>query len=425
MDTRRNTSKPNTDVPAGFTYLGQFIDHDITFDPMSKLEPPSDPHTLVNFRTPRLDLDSVYGAGPRDQPYLYDWDESERGTKLLVGENVVDLSLPLEQRLAAKDLPRNQQGRALIGDPRNDEHAIISQLHLLFIRFHNAVVDHLRKTEDEQGLFEKAQELVRWHYQWVVVHDFLPRIVGRRMAAAALSRRKHFRWKREPFIPVEFSGAAYRFGHSMARARYQLRRDAPKTIPLFDGLAGLDRLREDQRLHWDRFFDFRSAGHDVKLPQYSLRVDTSLTAPLFKLPEGKGALAELNLLRGRALKLPSGQAVATRMRVGVLNEGDLNLDAGALGTSHAVLRRSTPLWYYILCEAPTTPAVEAVNLAGSHLGPVGGRIVAEVLVGLIQGDPTSYLNAKSPWEPGALGDLGADQKFTMIDLVTFAGEGPG
>jgi hypothetical protein len=156
----------NTAIPAGFTYLGQFIDHDITFDPMSKLDRADDPRTLVNFRTPRLDLDSVYGSGPRDQPYLYDWKLTHPpGTRLL---------------LAGEDLPRNQQGRALTGDPRNDENVILTQLHLLFIRFHNVVVDRLvdegKVPEDE--LFDEAQRIVRWHYQWMVVHEFLPLIAG-------------------------------------------------------------------------------------------------------------------------------------------------------------------------------------------------------------------------------------------------------
>jgi hypothetical protein len=426
MEQRQSQSKPNTDVPAGFTYLGQFIDHDITFDPMSKLEPPSDPHKLVNFRTPRLDLDSVYGAGPQDEPFLYDWEESKPGgTKLLVGKNEVDPSPAAKDRLAAEDLPRNQQGRALVGDPRNDEHSIIAQLHLLFIRFHNAVVDHLRKTEKEEGLFDRAQQIVRWHYQWIVIHDFLPKVVGPKMTEDVLIARKYFKWRREPFIPVEFSGAAYRFGHSMARARYQLRRgghgESQKTIPLFDGLAGLERLRESVLLDWDRFFNFRTPTNGIPLPQFSLKIDTSLAAPLFKLPEDKGALARLNLARGRALQLPSGQKVAKRLRARALKEDELLLDEQALGNARAVLQRSTPLWYYILCEAPTTPGIEGVNLPGSHLGPVGGRIVAEVLVGLLKGDPSSYLNAEKPWEPK---ELGIGKEFRMVDLIRFAGEAP-
>src|SRR5215203_3170460 len=134
MERPRKKLFQNHDLPAGFTYLAQFVDHDITFDPTTLAGRESDPQALVNFRTPRLDLDSVYGLGPTVQPYLYDWtDTAPGGTRLLVERN----------RHGVDDLPRNAQGRALIGDPRNDEHAIIAQLHLLFIRFHNAVVDQL------------------------------------------------------------------------------------------------------------------------------------------------------------------------------------------------------------------------------------------------------------------------------------------
>ena len=285
MKARMGESKQNARVPAGFTYLGQFIDHDITFDPMSKLDERNDPRSLVNFRTPRLDLDSLYGGGPSDEPYLYDWPPRSRagGTKLLVGGGG-----PL-RRLAPEDLPRNQQGRALIGDPRNDEHVIISQLHLLFIRFHNAVVDHLgqgKRTEEE--LFEQTRRIVRWHYQWIVVHEFLPKIVGVAMTNDVLVaplagerprvRRRHYRWKRGAFIPVEFSGAAFRFGHSMARANYRVRekrpreKKRPKAVPLFDALRGLSWLPNDLVIDWELFFNLKSIGTGVADPQLSFAI---------------------------------------------------------------------------------------------------------------------------------------------------------
>ncbi|MGH2899396.1 MAG: peroxidase family protein, partial [Solirubrobacteraceae bacterium] len=168
-------------LPAGFTYLAQFIDHDITFDPTSKLQRDNDPAALVNFRTPRLDLDSLYGSGPADQPYLYDWScQAYPGVKLLVGTDPPPAS-GTDPPNAALDLPRNAQGRALIGDARNDENLIVSQLHLLFITFHNRVVDLLAARERSSPgveILEQAQRLVRWHYQWIVVHDVLPRIIG-------------------------------------------------------------------------------------------------------------------------------------------------------------------------------------------------------------------------------------------------------
>jgi hypothetical protein len=425
METCKDESKQNSHVPAGITYLGQFIDHDITFDPMSKSDP-TDPHTLINFRTPRLDLDSLYGGGPKDQPFLYDWEESELGAKLLIGVNDVGPD-PNDPR-APHDLPRNQQGRALIGDPRNDEHAIITQLHLLFLRFHNAVVDHVRKTRPKSDHFEEAQKLVRWHYQWIVVHEFLPLVVGQKMTDDALAVRKFFKWKREPFIPVEFSGAAYRFGHSMARERYLVTRgkDANHptlSLPLFeleagkDNLAGQSWLTGNHVLEWDLFFDFKTADP----PQLSLAIDTSLSGPLFKLPEKpkEETLPLLNLRRGRTLKLPSGQRLAKEMGERSLKEEQLRLDQ--LPNAADVVRTSTPLWYYLLCEAAATLGPDDRPDADSHLGPVGGRIVAEVLAGLLQGDPTSYLNADPPFKPK---DLGLGPDFSMVDLIDFAGAAP-
>jgi hypothetical protein len=413
-------SNNNPSIPAGYTYLGQFIDHDITFDPTSRLDQGNDLKALVNFRTPRYDLDSVYGSGRAAQPFLYDWKESEpAGTKLLVGRNAFDTT---------DDLPRNQQGRALIGDARNDENVIIAQLHLLFIRFHNAVVDHLRRqrTVRKRDLFDVAQRLVRWHYQWIVVHEFLPKVVGREMAKSVLAdedpnrepvvRRRYFRWEGDPFIPVEFSGAAYRFGHSMVRNQYGLKRreqgePAPKGRDLFPDLAGFKWLSRNLVISWDRFFELS----DAELPpQPSFRINTTIAGPLSNLPDRGGELPRRNLERGRALGLPSGQDVASAMKQAALPEEALMLDEQIRPDIRSELLAATPLWYYILCEA-------AHAARGCHLGPVGGRIVAEVLVGLLEGDPSSYLSQEPGWRPSELKPKDEEDEgdFTMADLVEF------
>src|SRR5215210_4810100 len=148
-----NVNNPNNDThTAGVTFLGQFLDHDITFDPTSSLLSQVDPTTVTNFRTTRFDLDSVYGLGRRANPHLYD-QTSPDGIKLLIDEE------------APKDVPRNSQNIAITGDPRNDENLIVSQLHLAFLKFHNAVIDTL-PGGDPSKVFDEAQKLVRWHYQW-------------------------------------------------------------------------------------------------------------------------------------------------------------------------------------------------------------------------------------------------------------------
>jgi len=406
MADRKEEIRQNDDIPAGFTYLGQFIDHDLTFDPTPIADRQHDPRGLLNFRTPRLDLDSVYGLGPVVQPYLYDWDAEPPGTRLLVGGSPRD---------GVEDLPRNDQNRAVIGDPRNDENLIVAQLHLLFIRFHNAVVDHLAAGRTPAGKrFEEARQIVCRHYQWIIVHDFLPAVLGKGMAETVLARREFFKWRDQPFIPLEFSGAAYRFGHSMVRDRYGLKRlpatgTGPPTTP-FGDLAGHSALTHAHVIDWERFFDLGTP----RGPQPSFAIDTVLAPPLFELPEDEPMLARRNLLRGRKLGLPSGQDVADALGAAVLEPEELEIDERLGRRSRDVLLRSTPLWYYVLCEAENRES-------GKHLGPVGGRVVGEVLAGLLHGDADSYVNAEPAWEPE---QLGTKKPFTMAELIGFAQAAP-
>lgn len=407
----------NPDIPAGYTYLGQFIDHDITFDPVSSLQRQNDPESLHDFRTPRFDLDSIYGAGPNNDPFMYDQDSG--GAKLLLGSN----------ENGEADLPRNGQGRALVGDPRNDENIIVSQLQLLFLRFHNKLIDQLEgQGLRNEALFEEAQRLVRWHYQWTVVHDFLRRVVGQEVidnillerpyvagAAANVARKeielRFYRWQEQPFMPVEFSVAAYRFGHSMIRPDYRINTTIAQDIPIFVAdphpaptadLRGFRPLPKDWTIDWSFFFEVGDESH----LQPARLIDAKLAAPLVKLPGLRpAALALRNLERGRALDLPDGQHVARVMGIEPLNGDEL-----ALATIAEGFRGRAPLWFYVLKEAEA-------RAGGRRLGPAGGRIVAEVLLGLLKGDPLSYINVEPNWAPTL--PAAAAGTFTMADLVNF------
>ncbi|CAN5224424.1 heme peroxidase family protein [soil metagenome] len=423
----------NDEIPAGFTYLGQFIDHDLTFDALSKADEFNELQELVNFRTPRLDLDSVYGAGPQDQPFLYEWaDRNNRGVKLLVGR------LPAGNDRAEEDLPRNEEGLALIGDARNDENLIVSQLHLLFIRFHNNVVEQVRKDEPAlagQELFERARTHVRRHYQWIVVDDFLRRVVGQDLVDEVLRpaatpddtptvRRLFFEWEDELFIPVEFSGAAYRFGHAMVRPSYLMRPDKVADIFPPDGvtpgnfdLSGFRPLPHDLRIDWDLFFfDPPHPPAGTSKRNHSLLINNRLTPQLFALPDQR-VLPLLNMKRGRALQMPSGQEVAAEMQrklgaaIKPLDAFELQLDPDGPACLNDNLLKRMPLWYYLLCDANFHGA------GGHHLGPIGGRIVAEVLLGLLEADSESFLK-----QPGWRPTLRARERgeFKMVDLVSFA-----
>ncbi|WP_321549518.1 peroxidase family protein [Hyalangium rubrum] len=426
----------NEDIPAGFTYLGQFIDHDITFDTTSIQEVQVDPLALHNFRTPALDLDCVYGRGPGDQPYLYQLPPNDAlfliGTTSANtpgGDPKVQTSLPF-------DLPRGPQSLAIIGDPRNDENLIVAQLHLAFLRFHNKVVAGLQNgtitpppSATQSSLFEQARRLVTWHYQWIVVNDFLRKVVDPHVLDHVLERGRAFYLpKGDAFIPVEFSAAAYRLGHSMVREAYDFnevftfkpspRQVVPATLQLlfnFSGRSGVGvPIPSDWIIDWRRFFRFPNDGVTAGL---SRRLDPFLAPTLAEIPD-HGVLPGVNLpianlKRGRSLGLPSAQNVARRMRIEPLSPKDIAKGPdGAVAEKHN-LHVETPLWYYILKEAEQRGGAK-------RLGPVGSRILAEVFVGLLELDASSYLASNPQWKPTLPSAKKGD--FAMTDLLSFAGD---
>jgi hypothetical protein len=409
----------NPEIPSGYTYFGQFVDHDVTFDPVSRLQAKNDPDALHDFRSPRFDLDSLYGSGPQDEPFQYD--RESNSLKFLLGAN----------GNGEPDLPRNAQGTALIGDPRNDENIIVNQLQVAFLRLHNKLIDDVLAdpTVPEERRFEAAQQQVRWHYQWIVVRDYLPRLVGGELmdqlwpawdqhaptpvepgsdgaeAASAPKAPKFnlefFRPKNNPFMPVEFSVAAFRFGHSQVRPAYHLNevvRDVSIFLPGDPGplgdLRGFRPLPDQWGVDWPLFFAIGGSE-----PQPSRRIDAKLSDGLFSLPGSDRSLALRNLLRGVALSLPSGQDVARALGLSPLTGADLGTELDP-----------TPLWFYILKESEL--------VGGNTLGPVGGRIVAEVLLGLLELDPHSWINQDPTWRP-AVG-TSSEGRLTLGDLLSFA-----
>jgi hypothetical protein len=330
-----------------------------------------------------------------------------------------------------EDLPRPPDGRAIIPDPRNDENLVISGLHCAVLLFHNAAVEWVRRTTpltDPAAVFVAARRLTTWHYQWVVVHEFLPLVVGHALVDDILRRgwRVYCPLRDVPFIPVEFQGACYRMGHSMVRPSYRAnfigKNGGPFVALLFDAAqsegSDPDDLSGGHRaprrfVGWHTFFDFGDGN--VKPNK---RIDTALSSPLFSLPLRAIAARDLptvlpqrTLLRHLTWALPSGQAIAGALGAPVLSADDL----GELRPYGLGLERSTPLWYYTLKEAQ-------LLAQGLTLGPVGGRIVAEVILGLLQLDRTAYLHtAWRPTLPQADGRVSGE--FGMVDFLTFAGVG--
>jgi Animal haem peroxidase len=380
-DAERDSS-----VEAGWPFFGQYVAHDLTAD-RSPLRARADLAALRNMRSPRANLESLYGGGPIGSPYLFSHGDP---AKLLENDG---------------DVPRNQEGVALVGDPRNDVHVFMSQMQVAFIRAHNLLVDRLRADGVGEGeLFDEARRALAWHYQWVIVNGLLPELVGGELVQELLDEGpRHYRPDPDPYIPVEFADAAYRYGHSQIRQLYQLQTGGPRR-PVFPDLMGFAPI-EDRKVDWSLLFDVPGRAP----AQRSKRIDGRLPRSLIELPQAitgavdDGAyqsLAARDLERGLGTGLPSGESVARAIGAEPLSEDELDL------TRHG-WTGETPLWLYVLREA-------AVRHDGDRLGEVGGRIVAEVLVGIIAGDPESYLALDSSWKPTLPGH---ESRFRLRDIL--------
>jgi hypothetical protein len=412
----------NANHTAGTTFMGQFLDHDVTFDETSPLGRVTDPAASPNTRTPGFDLDSVYGRGPVGSPQLYDRADTAK--------------FRVESGGLFEDLPRMADGTAIISDPRNDENLMIAGLHAAFLLFHNRVVDLLRSQGQTGNVFAAAQQLVRWHYQWIILREFLPLFIGQSLVNSILQNGRRFYRPAagQQFIPVEFQGAAYRFGHSMVRPSYRANlagdpggnpaTGAPAFFgfifdPAGEGQADPVDLRGGARaprrfIGWQTFFDF--GGNFTADVRSNKRIDTNISTALMNLPlqtipsqDAPTSLPQRNLLRHITWSIPSGQAIAQAMGIPPLwAENFPELQQFGHG-----MPSSTPLWYYVLKEAE-------VMAAGQTLAGVGARIVGEVFIGLLQLDPTSFLATNPNWRPTLPRRSGAVGDFRMVDLLTFA-----
>jgi hypothetical protein len=452
-------AKGDSDIVAGYTYLGQFIDHDLTLDitPLDRVTDKVE-HTQ-NFRTPLLDLDQVYGGGPNISPFLYrkpGSDSPQGAERFLLGPTkesrvVTATGQSVMLPSSCNDLPRNSQGTALVGDARQDENLILAQLHIAFLKLHNYVLDHPETLSapycNIEPRFDAARRLVTWHYQSIVRHDFLKSILDPdvfsqldRHAYKSLIRRSS-----EDFqIPVEFSAAAFRFGHSMVRHEYHYNfwhGEPPANLldDLFQhtgfGEPGCVPLPADWVIDWNRFFKVRDAFHF----ETTRKIDTRIAEDLFRLPSAhirafsavsnpKTAFApdppELpvrTLLRGARMGLPTGQNVGRKVlrlepKTRILKAGEIASGPHGPTLTQYGFDHNTPLWYYILKEA------EVIG-SGKRLGPIGSRIVADVIVAALRADPKSYVNvAGSDWRPTLWAPASENETPTgmakLLDLVT-------
>lgn len=448
----------NSVIPAGYTYLGQFIAHEITFDGKGQevFTTEVNPADVPQSCSPTLDLDCLYGGKPEvEKDRLYESDD----VRMKVG--ATSPSPPHWLLAPAFDLPRAKvEGKSVaqIGDPRNDENLPVAQTHLAFIKFHNKVAGELDAETAANGggsaSFAEVREQVIRHFQWIVLRDYLPRIIDETVLRQVVSDMRANGgqaqlFKPEPggglYMPVEFAAAAFRFGHSMVRSFYEwnffhnskTHLSRARLSELFrqtgfsGSLGGVDQLRSEWIIDWKRFYAFPPLDPG---PNMAKKIDTTFDFRLGDIvgfphpqqgthaPEALLSFRPLpvrNLLRGFALRLPSGQAVAEAL--GLDESERLTADDIALGSPHeAVLRahgfdEATPLWYYVLKEAETKGS-------GDRLGPVGSRLVAETFVGIIRNSEFSILDPEDEekdWRP-RFGKRAPDD-FDMADLLEFTG----
>ena len=442
-------------IPAGFTYLGQFLDHDLTFDKSGLEDIATVPvATLLQGRSPSLDLDSLYGLGPARTPEFYAADKVHLRTGATVKADFPTDGIA-DKPHAGFDLPRRTNRTARIPDVRNDENLAVGQTHNAFIRFHNRVADTLAADGVPQAqLFDTARETVVRHYQWMIRSDFLPRVVKPQLVDDVFTNgRKVFETAPvpgdPPTMPVEFSVGAYRLGHSMVRSAYDWNHvfdDGGGSLGLlfaFSGtggdLGGNPRLPSNWIADFRRLYDFREAGRNDLRPivkgrntlNFARRIDTLLTDFLAFLPDGsiggpdpkafRHNLAYRNLTRAHMLKLATGQQMVSLMRsrgvtltaltAAQVRDGNKGASLAKLNApQRAAVVRDTPLWFYALREA---------EFNAGRLAAVGGRIVAETFHRAIEGSQISIM-ADPAWHP----TLGPDaQTFRMVDLLLFAFEG--
>ncbi|HEV8670206.1 MAG TPA: peroxidase family protein [Candidatus Limnocylindria bacterium] len=423
------TNPDNPTHTAGVTFFGQFMDLDVTFDSRSTLGTPTDPLATLNMKLAYFDLDTIYGLGPFVTPQYYDVTDPAK--------------LRIENGGIFEDLPRNAEGTAIIPDPRSDQNMMVSGLHCAFILFHNKAVDYVRLQQgliDPAAIYAEARRLTLWHYHWLILNEFLPLFIGPALVNDILTngRRFYLPDMGQATMPIEFQGACFRVGHTMIRPSYRANLKGDNGKPFFGFIfdpalgditpaPGLDPadLRSGFRaprrfIGWQTFFDFKDG--DVKPNK---QIDHKISTPLFTLPLGAIAshkapisLMQRNLLRHITWSMPSGQSIARAIGVDRLSAEDLK----ELRVYDIGLEENTPLFYYMLKEAALVPDTDVgKNTGGFHLGPVGGRIVGEVVIGLLQSDATSWVAKQPDWTP-VLQNPGPG--FRMVDFLTFAGVDP-
>lgn len=372
-------------LPAGHTFFAQFLIHDLTYELVRRMSTNRTPRKVQGGPS-SLRLQSLYGPGPEMAPHLYGF----------YGQDYFSGRLLDSPSGTKHDLPRNRQGRALIADPRNAENVVLAQLHLGMLRFHNAVVDHLPSKGDRgPALFDEAQRQARWHYQWAILYDFLPRIMDPTIVEEALERDFSHE-ERARGLPLELAMGVFRYVYSQVRLKYQINDDADVTlVPADDTSDTLLRHRSQSipsrlAVDWSHFFEINGSS-----PQASKLIDTKITPAFLNLPliddprPARRSVAVRFFLQAKRAGLPSGEAVAQAL--GEPSRLPRTTALRKLGLD------KTPLLYYVLAEAEHQYKASEED----RLGPVAGQLLANTVVRLLRRDPQSFLNAHPDFSPAS------------------------
>jgi Animal haem peroxidase len=474
-------------LPPVYTYFGQFVNHDISApvgDVVTRPDPPEPVGVIVTIDPPGLDrarrakaeiilkhfvneqadplaLDSLYGDGPDSaEPRtraLYEADGkrfrlgvTRREVDQVFKDMLKDPGL-VHHETGARDILR-RDGAPLIADHRNDENLVVSQLHLALLLFHNKAVAALEgASATPEECFAAARQLVTLHYHWLILHDYLRNLLSRTAQTVPWAERPQT-LDTARTVPLEFTTAAFRFGHSMVGSAYDFNANfgvgahlGPKGATLgqlFDftthhnmgkrGAATL-QLPDHWVIDWDRMTRPSVANAIGGAEKIDLTfAPEMLNAMGMQHAVEHGSILFRNLMRGFHRRIPFGQALAAEYGLDPLKEADIraalpkgHVDGPQSKTLRGVAQelgmlRETPAWLYFLCEARQ-------HERGERIGPAASQIIADTIVGLMRHMETSILNhGGGTWHPrqSPLKD-GDDEGLTSIrKLLLFAVKDP-
>jgi hypothetical protein len=474
-------------LPAAYTYFGQFLNHDISApiggvqvgpgnplpggiigaaDPpglrnVSRADVATILEAIANEHRAPLTLASLYGAGPGmsdtagPQLYADDGRRFRLGTTERIGDQFFQ-DLKINPKLVthacnAPDFPRAPK-TPVIADQRNDENLILSQLHLAFMLFHNKMVSAFEAlAAPPKDVFAAARQEVTLHYHWLILHDYLPSLLSPTVLQRPLSDWQPRRTDPDT-VPMEFTTAAFRFGHSMVGRAYDYNANFGRDGSISQGATLADLFNFTSKLNmnnpggpltllpdhwvidWDRMTRMpMPMGNDQAFSSGPEQIDLSF-APTMLDSAGNatiavhGSILYRNLLRGFHRRIPFGQTLATACEIDRLTpdqirtalvqvaptsdpDPDLAATAERLG-----FLEETPAWLYLLCEAK-------ILEKGARVGPTASQIIADTIVGLMRHNAASLLRyQEGRWHPrdSMLKDRHSNPLDSLRALLVFA-----